>query len=201
MQVKLLRVLQEREYEPLGATAPLQANLRVIAATNKNLSELVQKEEFRQDLYYRLNVVKIGLPSLSRRREDIPLLVEHFIRGFNLKKGKHIASVSPDVLDVLMRYDFPGNIRELENIIEHAFVLCRGKQIELEHLPEEITRRLKVDVPEGKAMGDPLRESEAKAIRETLQKCGGHRGKTARALGIHTSTLWRKMKRLGIEED
>lgn len=201
MQVKLLRVLQEREYEPLGATAPVKADVRVIAATNKNLRELVERGDFRQDLYYRLNVVKIDLPPLARRREDIPLLVENFIYGFNLKKGKHIAGLSPDVLDLLMRYDFPGNIRELENIIEHAFVLCRGKQIELEHLPEEIMGKLKPVDAEGKALGDPLRESEAKVIRETLRKYGGHRSRTANALGIHPTTLWRKMRRLGIEGD
>lgn len=200
MQVKLLRVLQEREYEPLGAIAPVEADVRVIAATNKDLVELVKTGSFRQDLYYRLNVVKIQLPPLSRRREDIPLLVEHFVHSFNLKKGKHIAGVSPQVLDLLMRHDFPGNVRELENIFEHAFVLCRGKQIEMEHLPEEITGRSRAAGTEREAMGDPLKESEARAIRETLRRFDGHRGKTARALGIHPATLWRKMKRLGIED-
>jgi PAS domain S-box-containing protein len=201
MQVKLLRVLQEREYEPLGATAPVKADVRVIAATNKDLKELVEREIFRQDLYYRLNVVKMDLPPLAQRREDIPLLVEHFVYSFNLKKGKHITGVSPEVLDLLMRHDFPGNIRELENIVEHAFVLCRGKVIELEHLPEEITGRMKAAGIEGEALGDPLRESEAKVILETLMQYAGHRGKTARALGIHPSTLWRKMKRLRIKAD
>jgi transcriptional regulator with PAS, ATPase and Fis domain len=199
MQVKLLRVLQEREYEPLGATAPVKADVRIIAATNKNLKELVENEMFRQDLYYRLNVVKIDLPPLAQRREDIPLLVEHFVHSFNLKKGKHITGVSDKVIDLLIHHDFPGNIRELENIIEHAFVLCRGKVIEAEHLPEEITGRRKAVGIGGEVLGDPLRESEAKIIRETLIANDGHRGKTARALGIHPSTLWRKMKRLGIE--
>ena len=199
MQVKLLRVLQEREYEPLGAISPVKADVRIIAATNKNLAELVKTGEFRQDLYYRLNVVRIELPSLSRRREDIPLLIEHFIGSFNLKRGKHISGVSAEVLKLLMRHDFPGNVRELENIIEHAFVLCRGKQIELEHLPEEITGQLEVAGGQ-EVVGDPLKESESKAIRETLRRNNGHRGRTAQALGIHPSTLWRKMKRLGIEE-
>ncbi len=199
MQVKLLRVLQEREYEPLGAITPLKADVRIIAATNKNLTELVKTGEFRQDLYYRLNVVRIELPSLSRRREDIPLLIEHFIGSFNLKRSKHISGVSAEVLKLLMRHDFPGNVRELENIIEHAFVLCRGKQIELEHLPEEITGQLELAGGQEVA-GDPLRESESRAIRETLRRNNGHRGRTAQALGIHPSTLWRKMKRLGIEE-
>jgi len=199
MQVKLLRVLQEREYEPLGAISPVKADVRIIAATNKNLAELVKTGEFRQDLYYRLNVVRIELPSLSRRREDIPLLIEHFIGSFNLKRGKHISGVSAEALKLLMRHDFPGNVRELENIIEHAFVLCRGKQIELEHLPEEITGQLELAGGQ-EVVGDPLRESESKAIRETLRRNNGHRGRTAQALGIHPSTLWRKMKRLGIEE-
>lgn len=201
MQVKLLRVLQEREYEPLGATAPIKADVRVIAATNRNLGELVEGERYRQDLYYRLNVVKIDLPPLVQRREDIPLLVEHFVYSFNLKKAKHITDVSPEVLDLLMRHNFPGNIRELENIIEHAFVLCRGKVIELEHLPEEIAGRMKAAGIGGETLGDPLRASEAKVIRETLIQHAGHRNKTARALGIHPSTLWRKMKRLGITVD
>ncbi len=200
MQIKLLRVLQEREYEPLGAIAPLKADVRIIAATNKNLAELVESGAFRQDLYYRLNVVRIELPDLCRRREDIPLLVEHFINVFNLRKGKHIAGVAPEVLEVLMRYDFPGNVRELENIIEHAFVLCRGKQIELQHLPDEISGKSHRGVLPEEAAGDPLRDSEARVIRETLRRYDGHRGRTASALRIHPSTLWRKMKRLGIVE-
>ncbi|MFC1683479.1 sigma-54 interaction domain-containing protein [Candidatus Zixiibacteriota bacterium] len=200
MQVKLLRVLQEREYEPLGAVAPVKADVRIITATNRDLAKLVQAGEFRQDLYYRLNVVKIDLPLLRQRREDIPLLVERFIASFNLKKGKHISGVSPEVLRLLMSHDFPGNVRELENIIEHAFVLCRAKQIELEHLPEDLTRDFQRAKQGAEQAGDPLKDSEARAIRETLSRCDGHRGRTAQALGIHPSTLWRKMKRLGIEE-
>jgi transcriptional regulator with PAS, ATPase and Fis domain len=199
MQVKLLRVLQEREYEPLGAVAPVKADVRIIAATNRYLADVVQKGEFRQDLYYRLNVVKIELPPLSKRREDIPLLVERFIASFNLKKGKHVSGVSPQVMRLLMSHTFPGNIRELENVIEHAFVLCRAKQIELEHLPEDLTRGFGGAKGGQKLGGDPLKDSEARAIRETLGRFDGHRGKTAEALGIHPSTLWRKMKRLGIK--
>jgi len=174
--------------------------VRIIAATNRDLAELVRAGEFRQDLYYRLNVVKIDLPLLSQRREDIPLLVERFIASFNLQKGKHISGVSPEVLRLLMSHDFPGNVRELENIIEHAFVLCRVKQIELEHLPEDLTRGFHRAKQGTEQAGDPLKDSEARAIRETLSRCDGHRGRTAQALGIHPSTLWRKIKRLGIEE-
>jgi transcriptional regulator with PAS, ATPase and Fis domain len=200
MQVKLLRVLQEREYEPLGATAPVRSDVRIIAATNRNLKELVDSGAFRQDLYYRLNVVKIELPSLSQRREDIPLLVDHFVRSFNLKRGKHVTGVSAEVMNLLMGYDFPGNVRELENIMEHAFVLCRGKQIEMAHLPRELTGRKDGRAVLGGRGDDPLRESEARTIRETLIRFDSHRGRTAQALGIHPTTLWRKMKRLGIDE-
>ena len=129
LQVKLLRVLQEREYEPLGATATVNTNARVIAATNKTLSQLVARGIFREDLFYRLNVVKIELPPLSQRREDIPLLVDGFIQKLNILKDKEIKGISENALGILMQYDFPGNIRELENIIEFAFVLCHGDMI------------------------------------------------------------------------
>ena len=138
MQVKLLRVLQEREFEPLGATAPVKADVRILAATKENLSDLVEKDAFRDDLYFRLNVVKLIIPPLRERREDIPLLIEHFIEKFNLKMGRIINGVSNDVLELLMYHDFPGNVRQLENIIEHTFVMCRGDKIQLQHLPPEI---------------------------------------------------------------
>jgi PAS domain S-box-containing protein len=201
MQVKLLRVLQEREYEPLGATHPVEADVRVIAATHRDLEKLVAEARFRQDLYYRLNVVKIQLPPLRRRREDIPLLVEHFIRSFNLKKEKHITGVTGEVMDLLMGHEFPGNVRELENIVEHAFVLCHGKQIGLEHLPHELAGPVKARVDDAGGRVDPLREAEARTIREMLRRMDGHRRRTARALGIHPTTLWRKMKSLGIEDE
>jgi len=145
LQVKLLRVLQQKEYEPLGATFPIKANVRIIAATNQELSQLLARGTFREDLYYRLNVVKIELPPLSERREDIPLLVDHFINQFNLKKGKKIIGMPHHVLNVLMKYEFPGNVRELENIIEHAFVLCHSSQIEIEHLPKEFIEKFEED--------------------------------------------------------
>src|SRR4030066_490522 len=139
LQVKLLRVLQEKEYEPLGSTSAKKADVRIIAATNKDLWKLVNEGKFRDDLYYRLNVVKIDLPSLSQRREDIPLLIDAFIRKFNVKMGKKISGVSDKVLRLLLKYDYPGNVRELENIIEHAFVLCGEDRIDLDCLPKEIT--------------------------------------------------------------
>ena len=138
LQVRLLRVLQEHAVEPLGATSPVNVNVRVVAATNKDLARLVQTGRFRDDLYYRIRVVHLVLPDLRQRREDLPLLVDHLISKFNRLQGRDIAGVSLEVMTCLMEHDFPGNVRELENIIEQAFVLCRGGMIELQHLPPEL---------------------------------------------------------------
>ena len=174
----------------------MKANVRIITATNRNLDQLVRKEEFRQDLYYRINVVRLHVPPLRERREDIPLLVDHFIARFNRLKGKSITGVSPDVMAILMQHDFPGNVRELENIIEHAFVLCRGGAIHALHLPEHL-RPAQRD--EAIAQTRSLDELEARYIAEALRRNGWNRIETARELGIHKTTLWRKIKRLGIE--
>lgn len=198
LQVKLLRVLQEKEYETLGGTRPVKANVRIIAATNKNLTELLSRGVFREDLYYRINVIQIELPPLSQRKEDIPYLVDHFIRQFNCKMEKRIIGVSADVLDLFMEYDFPGNIRELENIIEHAFVLCRGTEITAAHLPRDFIQKVLPFQETKLGKGNKLEHAEARIIRNILKKHNGNRGKTARELGIHVTTLWRKMKRLGI---
>jgi PAS domain S-box-containing protein len=199
LQVKLLRVLQEREYEPLGATATVKTNARIIAATNKTLSQLVARGTFREDLFYRLNVVKLELPPLCERREDIPLLVDGFIQKFNVLKEKEIKGISDKALGILMQYDFPGNIRELENIIEFAFVLCHGDLIESKHLSREI--RNGSDQRRTTTVRDPsshLEEAEKQTIIEALNRHNAHRGKTAAYLGIDKSTLWRKMKKYGI---
>jgi PAS domain S-box-containing protein len=198
LQVKLLRVLQDREYEPLGGTSTMRVDVRVVAATNKDLSTLVRSRQFRDDLYYRLNVVKVDLPPLSRRREDIPLVVEHFIAKFNLKTGKNVSGVSHEVMSFLMRYDFPGNVRELENIIEHAFVMCKGEMIELRHLPQVLIDSARETVIEGEEVNKPLQTAEAEVIRKALERNKGNRLRTARSLGIDRSTLWRKIKRYGI---
>jgi PAS domain S-box-containing protein len=198
LQVKLLRVLQDREYEPLGGTSTTKVDVRVVAATNKDLSTLIRSRQFRDDLYYRLNVVKIDLPPLSRRREDIPLLVEHFVEKFNLKKGKNLSGVSDEVMAFLMGYGFPGNIRELENIIEHAFVMCKGEMIELRHLPPELIESSKETILREKEVSKPLQTAEAEVIRKALERNKGNRLRTARELGINRSTLWRKIKRYGI---
>ena len=199
LQVKLLRVLQEKEYEPLGATSTVKTNVRVITATNKPLADLVARGTFREDLFYRLNVLRIVLPPLAHRREDIPLLTDHFVRKFSVQQGKQIESVSDEALGALMSCEFPGNVRQLQNVIEHAVVLCRGDCIELDCLPGDLAQETPAD-DEGKSKKDagPLVEAEAAAILETLRQHGGHRGKTAKELGIDKTTLWRKMKKYDI---
>jgi PAS domain S-box-containing protein len=197
MQIKLLRVLQERVFEPLGSVESVKVDVRVIAATNKDLGDLVRRGAFREDLYYRINIVRLQLPALRERREDIPLLVEHFVDKFNRLQGKHVTEVSDDVLAILMAHDFPGNIRELENILEYAFVLCRGGRIEPAHLPPTL-----LDKPPltGKRLRDglTLRDLETLHIRDALRRCRGNRAAAARELGINPSTLFRKLKLLRI---
>jgi PAS domain S-box-containing protein len=198
-QVKLLRVIQEKEYQPLGSTKTLKADVRIMAATNRSLAEQVRSGKFREDLYYRLNVVRLELPPLCRRREDIPLLTEHFMNVFNLKRNKKITGVSDDLMDFFMRYPFPGNVRELENIIEHAFVLCHNSIIEMKHLPQEIITASLAMQPLTQEEKSPLTAAEKIAIEKTLRKHSGVRAAAARDLGISTVTLWRKMKKLEIE--
>lgn len=197
LQLRLLRVLQEMEYEPLGGTTAIKADVRVVAATNKCLKDLVAEGQFRDDLYFRLNVIKIPLPPLCQHREDIPLLVDHFILKFNKLKQKSIEMVSTEVLNLLMKYHYPGNIRELENIIEYAFVLCHGWQIELHHLPLELLESMKEKNTENRE-STPLASAEEQAILDALNNFGGKRSPTAQFLGIEKSTLWRKMKKFGI---
>jgi PAS domain S-box-containing protein len=137
-QVKLLRVLEQREYEPLGSTRKEKANVRIVAASHRDLDSLVRKGEFREDLFYRLNVIKLEIPPLRERREDIPLLIDNFIRKFNEKTGKPIRTVSRRAMKRLLEHEYPGNVRELENVLEHAFVLCKGTEIKTSHLPESL---------------------------------------------------------------
>jgi PAS domain S-box-containing protein len=199
LQVKLLRVLQEKEFEPLGSTSPRKTDVRIIAATNKDLSRLVNEGKFRDDLFYRLNVVKIELPLLKERREDIPLLMDAFIQKFNAKMGKQVTGVSDGVIGTLMRYDYPGNVRELENIIEHAFVLCKGERIDLDCLPKEITGSQEKTSSDKALSGKTLLAgAEAEIIERTLRKYEGNRIKTAKELGLDRTTLWRKIKKYGL---
>jgi PAS domain S-box-containing protein len=199
LQVKLLRVLQEKEYEPLGSTSPRKTDVRIIAATNNDLSKLVSQGRFRNDLYYRLNVVKIDLPLLSQRREDIPMLIDAFIQKFNARMGKQISGLSEQALRFLLNYDYPGNVRELENIIEHAFVVCIGSRIEMDCLPKDLTlNQGKAESPLPPEDEHPLEKAEAEILKRTLEKNRGSRVGSAHELGISRATLWRKIKRYGL---
>ncbi|WP_456408561.1 sigma-54 interaction domain-containing protein [Caldithrix abyssi] len=196
-QVKLLRFLQEKTYEPLGSVETINANVRIIAATNKNLEELVAEGNFRKDLYYRIKVVRLHIPPLRQRKEDIPLLIDHFIRRFNNLQGKSIEGVSPRVLEILMRHSYPGNVRELENIIEHAFVLCNEDIIQEKHLPIDLFEQRPEEIQD--EYQKKLNEMEAELILRTLEEHNWNRQAAARALNIHKTTLFRKIKRLGIK--
>lgn len=198
MQARLLRVLQERSFEPLGSVEPIKVNVRIVAATNKDLASLVRKGTFREDLFYRIRVIRLKLPSLRERREDIPLLVEHMIAKFNLLQGKDIAGVSDEVMGQLMAHDYPGNVRELENIIEQAFVLCRDGLIHLHHLPPELRAESDRAIP-GLAGPTTLKSMEKILIVDALRRHGGNRTLVAKDLGVNISTLFRKIKALHIE--
>ncbi|MFC1509249.1 sigma-54 interaction domain-containing protein [Candidatus Omnitrophota bacterium] len=197
LQVRLLRLLQEKIYEPLGATESVSADVRILTATNRNLDELIRKGTFRSDLFYRINVVRIHIPPLRERKDDIPLLVEHFIGHFNNLHSREIEQLSDSALAALLEHDYPGNVRELENAIEHAFVLCRGTSILPEHLPIQL-RDLSRTTVHKKHM-TTLREIEVTSLIESLRHNRYNRIATARELGIHKSTLYRKLKKYGIE--
>jgi PAS domain S-box-containing protein len=197
LQVKLLRVLQERVFEPLGSVRSEPADVRIIAATNKNLSHLINTGAFREDLYYRINVVRIELPPLRRRKEDIPLLINEFISRFNRLHKKTITSIASDALSLLMAHDWPGNIRELENIIERCFIMCEGDIIGIQHLPAEL---ITYEARNSSASQIKLaRENvDLHVIREALERHGYNRGAAARELGIHKTTFFRLVRKLGI---
>ncbi len=197
-QVRLLRVLEEKEYLPLGSVKPVKANVRIIAATNRNLSSLVDSGEFRRDLYYRINVVCLKLPPLKERKEDIPLLVERFINRINRLRGKSIKGMDQESLQFLLSHDFPGNIRELENIVERAFVLCSNEIIKPEHLPTELLPE-NFQARDQKTLENARETSEAQSIRAALKRNDFNRLATARELGIHKSTLFRKINRFNID--
>ncbi|MEZ0329408.1 MAG: sigma 54-interacting transcriptional regulator [Dissulfuribacterales bacterium] len=201
LQVKLLRVLQSKTYEPLGSNQPVQANVRVIAATNKDLAALVKEGRFREDLFYRLNVVKITLPPLRERKNDIPLLVQHFINKFNVQKDKSIEGMSDTAMYLLMQYDFPGNIRELENIVEYAFILCASGLIQPQHLPEPFNSVRVEKEQMGLQLEKPLSlaEIEKRAIYTALERNRFRKMATCRELGISKDTLRRKIQLYNIE--
>jgi PAS domain S-box-containing protein len=194
-QVRLLRVLEQKVFEPLGSTKPVKTNARVITATHRNMAERVEQGRFRDDLFYRINVLKLSLPPLSERKEDIPILTDHFVERFSQLTGKPIMGVSRETMAALMLHDWPGNVRELENAIEHAFVLCQDELIHLQHLPSHL-------VPKDQSMlvpnGLTLKEIEKRAIQEALARHEWKKVATARELGIDKNTLRRKIKRLEI---
>jgi len=202
VQVKLLRVLQEREFSPLGAEDSVKVDVRVIAATNRDLAEEVRLGRFRLDLLYRLDIVRIVVPPLRERLEDVPMLVRHFIERFNSINGPRIRGIDDRAIACMCRYAFPGNVRELENLIEHAYVVCPSDMIRPTDLPLRFQQHV-CDDPGGTCCAPPrslapLEASEAGAIRETLLLHRGNRTRTAKDLGISRNTLWRKMQRYGI---
>jgi PAS domain S-box-containing protein len=198
LQVKFLRFLQARTYEPLGSTQSLTADVRVIAASNRDLEKMVREGAFREDLYFRLNVLQIALPPLRNRPEDIPLLANHFMQRFRQATGKAIESISGEAMGALMAYEFPGNVRELENMIERAFILCEGSEIGLADLPSQVVNApRRTEGPKANDTGG-LGTLEREAIRSALERHAGNRTRAAHDLGIHRSTLLRKLKRHGL---
>ena len=199
LQVKLLRLLQEKEYEPLGGLKPEKADVRFVAATNLDLEDMVEKGTFRQDLFFRLNVVRMNIPPLRERTEDIPLLINHFIKLQNSVRGKTISAVSENVMQILLGHDFPGNVRELENIIEYAFILCTGEMIELSHLPEHFKPEVAPDPADcgpGVALrGADMADAKYMAVLAALEKHKGNKSAAARELGISRDTIRRILKR------
>ncbi|MDI6698644.1 MAG: sigma-54 dependent transcriptional regulator [Candidatus Saccharicenans sp.] len=203
VQVKLLRFLQDREFYRLGSTKPLKADVRIIAATNRNLEKLVSEEKFRADLYYRLNVIRIDVPPLRERKEDIALLVDHFIREYSRREKKNIRGISAEALDLLMKHDFPGNVRELENAVERAVIFAEGEIITRADLPVflEIKSEQQLAGQErdsSKPLTDRVRELEIREIRRALEKSGGVKSRAARLLGITERMLSYKMKIYGL---
>ncbi len=197
LQVRLLRVLQEKTYEPLGAIESVKSDARVVVATNKKIDELVKEGTFREDLYYRINVMRLELPPLRDRKEDIPLLVDHFILSYNTIQNKTITGMTDDALACLMAYNYPGNIRELKNIIERSFILCKSKMIQKEHLPEPVFTPGAMDHITHSDM-TTLKDMEAIFLTNALRRNNWNRLKTSRDLGIHKSTLFRKIKSLDV---
>ncbi|MBN2032574.1 MAG: sigma-54-dependent Fis family transcriptional regulator [Deltaproteobacteria bacterium] len=202
LQVKLLRVLQEQTFERVGGTHTIHVDVRIIAATNKNLSQAINNEKFREDLYYRLNVIPIKVPSLKQRKEDIPLLITFFLNKFQRGKEKRDLGFSPQALEALLEYDWPGNVRELENFIKRMIILCDNDVIELSDLPEHLQYRSStirepdVETPEqGRTLNDAVRDYEKRLILEALEKSRGVKAKAAKLLNIKRTTLIEKMKK------
>lgn len=196
VQLRLLRVLQEREIERIGESMPIKVDIRIVAATNRNLAEMVQQGTFREDLYYRLKVITIPLPPLRERKEDIPLLAEHMIDKLNGSMGKEITGISQEVADFFQKYNWPGNIRELEHAMEYAFVRCRQSVVALEHLPEDL---LAAKDQNSEVPAQVVEEDEVQSICKALEKTAWNKAKAARLLGIDRKTLYRKLAKYEID--
>lgn len=201
MQVKLLRVIQEREVMRLGSTEPIKVDVRFLAATNRDLHEMIKEGLFRQDLYFRLNVVSFRIPPLSERKDDIPLLSYYFLKKHSVMQRKDVSEISQEVIALLMNYDFPGNVRELENIIERGIALSHGNVVETAHLPEDL-KELSIRTFRKKEGKYPsLDDQEMTYIKWVLQEVGGNKTLAAQILGIDRVSLWRKLKKYGLEEE
>jgi transcriptional regulator with PAS, ATPase and Fis domain len=201
MQVKLLRVIQEKEVLRVGGTDAVKVNVRFLAATNRNIQDVIKTNQFRQDLYFRLNVVSLHIPPLSERRDDIPLISYYFLKKYAALMKKNVTEISEDAMSLLMNYDFPGNVRELENIVERGVALSNGNVIETAHLPEDL-RELSIKTfrrKEGKIPS--LEDQEMAYIRWVLKEVGGNKTTAAQILGIDRVSLWRKLKKYGLESE
>ncbi|MBL8024799.1 MAG: sigma 54-interacting transcriptional regulator [Fibrobacteres bacterium] len=199
LQVKLLRVLQEKVFEPLGCIEPVKSDVRIITATNRNLSEMAKTGAFRKDLFYRIHVMPFFMPPLRERKNDIPLLVNHFIERYNHLYGKQITGMTDETMAVIMAHDFPGNVRELENILQHAFIVSLSGRLEKKHLPAYLeTATRSTELNQSSDYSKSIEAYEADKIKTALEDNRFNRNRTAQALGIHPATLWRKMKRLNI---
>lgn len=196
IQTKLLRVLETRQFERVGGNKTININVRIIAATNKDILAEISKGSFREDLFYRINVMNIHLPPLRERMGDFPLLLNHFIKKYNERFTKTVTNFSPETYNLLQDYKWPGNIRELENVIEHCFVLCKSDIIKTEHLPDRIKNSNLFKVSKSNNL---VQDAEETMIVNALKKHSGNRTKASKELNINPSTLWRKMKKLGID--
>jgi len=198
LQIRLLRVLENKVYEPLGAVKPSKSNARVVVASNHSLENLVKEKKFREDLFFRVNIMKLTLPELAERKEDIPFLVDHFLERFNHDKKKKVLGLTQEAMAALMFYDWPGNIRELENAVEHAFILCTEELIRLRHLPDKILMAINTTFADKNIT---LKEIEKNAILQALEGNNWKKLQTAKELGINKNTLRRKIVRYGIERN
>ncbi|MCP3890305.1 MAG: PAS domain-containing protein [Desulfobulbaceae bacterium] len=197
-QVRLLRLLEEKEYQPLGSVEKCRTNTRIIAATNRDLERMVEEGTFRRDLFYRINIIRFQLPPLRQRKEDLPLLVEQFIKKMNHIKGGAVAHMSKEAMALLLVHDYPGNIRELENIIEHGFVLCHEAEMDIDHLPAYLQESGTRSHSFVNSIEDSVRISEKESIEEALRRNNYNRLAAAQDLGVHKSTLFRKIKKYQI---